>query len=96
MILAEVKRRVKGLEEGAARSVVCALVGHSRIVHLCFGEVSCARCGARIGDTLMSAFDLRKHVITGHDCKTCRANRKALDWTSTFLVPAEVAEEGLR
>lgn len=77
--------RVKGLSLIPKRSMVCALVGHSRIVTLCFGYVSCGRCDAQIGDTLGGSYSLVRDVIVGHDCPTCRRNAKKLTWRDTLL-----------
>ena len=46
---AEVRAKVETLalsDDSTRRKVICALVGHSRIVTGCFGYISCARPGA--------------------------------------------------
>jgi hypothetical protein len=86
--LAGVKKRIAGLPAEQAKSVVCALVGHSMIQTHCFGYFNCARCGERVGDSLGSIYPgAEKAVIVGHNCKTCRDNFSALDWRSKFMTP---------
>ncbi|KKK68228.1 hypothetical protein LCGC14_2946170 [marine sediment metagenome] len=79
--------RLKGLPSGQQKSVVCALMGHSRIVTTCFGYVYCGRCEAQVGDMLAGVFcGAQEAVIVGHDCATCRSNYKVLAWYDKFLV----------
>lgn len=92
----EVMRRVADLPPETAKEVVCALIGHSRIITTCFGYLHCARCKAEIGDMLGGASDAKANVIVGHDCPTCRENALALTWKDTLMAPdpfskAEVA-----
>lgn len=61
-------------------SIVCRLIGHSKIVTLCFGYVNCARCEDQIGDTLGGSTELKENVVVGHDCPTCRENFSKLGW----------------
>lgn len=88
MTRAEVLKRIRGLTLEQKRAVVCSLVGHSRIVTGCFGYVYCGRCEARIADALggLNA-DAENQVRVGHNCKTCRANYKKLDWRHKLLAP---------
>lgn len=73
--------------------IVCSLIGHSKIVDLCFGYVTCARCNQQIGDTLGGIFDLKTYVIVGHKCKECVANYKSLTWKDTYLTPDPFKKE---
>lgn len=80
------------------KAVACALIGHSRIIHTCFGYVHCARCDAQIGDTLGGAYDAKRCVILYHDCPTCREAAETLTWKDRLLVPnpfdpARIAEQ---
>ena len=75
------------------KEVVCALVGHSNIEEYCFGYVSCSRCGTQIGDTLAGSYENKKQVVVGHNCETCRANYKKLNWRDTYLAPDPFTEE---
>lgn len=80
-------------DEGTKKDVVCALVGHSDIIDVCFGEVTCGRCGEIVGDTLMGMYSLKEKVIMGHDCKVCRKNFKKLTWRDKFMAPDPFAEK---
>ncbi|NSW82739.1 MAG: hypothetical protein HPY90_05600 [Syntrophothermus sp.] len=71
-------------DESQRNKVVCALIGHSKIVSMCFGYVYCGRCDEQIGDTLAGGFDASKCVVIGHNCKTCRENYKNLTWEDTI------------
>ena len=85
----EVLRRVKGLNGGQRRSVICSLVGHSKVIETCFGYVHCARCDAQIGDTLCGVFDGDGCVIVDHDCPKCKAAAVNLDWRDLLGLPAK-------
>lgn len=76
-----------GISEEQQREIICTLIGHSRIITICFGYVSCARCEHQIGDTLAGMFDTSDCVIVGHNCEACRANYEKLDWTDKYLTP---------
>jgi hypothetical protein len=67
--------------------VVCAVIGHSRIVSVFWGEVSCGRCEQKIGDTLMGVYPLDKCVVIGHDCDKCREIAKTFTWRDTLGTP---------
>jgi len=60
--------------------IVCSLIGHSRIITMCFGYVHCGRCEDQIGDALAGVFGTSDYVVVGHNCPTCRKNFKALTW----------------
>lgn len=76
------------LDEETKKSIVCSLIGHSRIQETCFGYYSCGRCGQQLGDNLGSVYpDAKKVVIIGHNCKTCQENYKKLDWKDKYLTP---------
>lgn len=84
---------VPGLSDGQKRSMVCVMVGHSRIILTDFGYIYCARCEDRIGDSLAGYFDGSKSVIVGHNCEQCRENSKSLTWKDTLMAPDPFAEE---
>jgi hypothetical protein len=68
--------------------MVCALVGHSRIVTGCMGYVYCARCEAQVGDQLAGVYaGAEESVRVGHNCATCRKNYKAMGWRDKLLSP---------
>jgi len=48
----EIENRIEGLSDEQAKAVVCALIGHSKIVNTCMGYIHCARCEAQLGDSL--------------------------------------------
>lgn len=85
--LAEVRKRVKGLDAQTQKSVVCALVGHSKIVTACVGYIHCARCDEQIGDTVCGVTSLKENVIVGHDCPGCHRNYEKLTWRDKYLAP---------
>lgn len=75
------------ITEQQRKDVTCSLVGHSRIINMCLGYMSCGRCGAHLGDTLIGADDAKENVIIGHHCKTCLENAKTLTWRDTLYTP---------
>jgi len=60
--------------------IICAALGHSKIVTSCFGYICCARCDTQLGDTLGGCYSIRDIVIVGHACDTCRTNYAKLSW----------------
>lgn len=83
----EVLSRIEGLNDETARAVICALVGHSKVIDICFGQVTCNRCGEILGDTLIGCYDTTDKVVVNHACDTCRDNYKKLDWHSKLMTP---------
>lgn len=83
--------RLKGLRGGDRKSVMCALVGHSRIVESCLGQITCSRCGAVIGDALVGTFDgsddrvFHGHKVNSEPCRTCKKNYAKLGWHDKYL-----------
>jgi hypothetical protein len=86
--LADVKRKLAGIPAASKPAIVCALVGHSRIVTQCFVYVNCARCDAQIADWLGGAgyAEAERSVVVGHNCKKCRKNYANMNWRDKFLV----------
>ena len=75
------------MKKQTRNSVVCSLLGHSKIHTTCFGYYYCARCDAQVGDALASIYPgAEEAVIVGHNCKKCRANYKKLDWRAKLYV----------
>jgi hypothetical protein len=96
MTRAELRRRIASLgdiSKGERNAIVCAFLGHSKIVTYCFGYVHCARCEAKIGDTLGGATELSSNVIVEHDCPTCRANFAKLGWADKLYTPTPFPKE---
>lgn len=87
MTQSEVEERLNGLSEEQAKSVACALIGHSRIQKTFFGYFYCARCGEQVGDSLGSTYDTRDIVIVGHNCDVCQKNYAQFDWRDKFMAP---------
>lgn len=84
--LTHVKTVIAKVPKGRRAAMVCAMVGHSRIVTTCFGYVYCARCEAQIGDSLGGATNLMDKVIVGHNCEECRKAYRNMTWRSKFMV----------
>lgn len=82
--------------EQIRNSVACSLLGHSKIIEMCFGYVHCARCDAQIGDVLGGYFNTTNCVIVGHNCDICRENYAKLDWKDKIFCPDpfKAEEEG--
>lgn len=81
------------LPDRSDKSLVCEIVGHTRVVSMCFGYVHCARCEEQIGDTLAGAFDNASTVIVGHECDTCVKNYEKLKWHEKYLTPNPFTKE---
>lgn len=89
------KLKVLDIQDKETRnSVVCGLIGHSRIQTACFGYYYCARCGNQLGDTLCSIYPgAEDAVVVGHNCKTCRKNYKTLTWRDKLYCPNPFKEK---
>lgn len=75
------------------KEIVCALVGHSRIVTGCFSYIYCGRCGAQVGDLLTSGYlDAPNCVLIGHNCPTCRENYAKMGWRDKLMAPDPFTE----
>lgn len=69
------------LEHEQKMSIICSLIGHSRISTTCFGYRYCGRCGDQLGDSLGSIdFGIKEAVIAEHKCPECKKNFKKCDW----------------
>lgn len=89
---AGVRARIAGLPEPVQQRVVCALVGHSRIVTYYMGYISCARCTAQIGDAMGGVDTLVGRVLAGHNCEACAQTIAQLTWHDTLLAPDPTQE----
>lgn len=69
------------------KAIFCIFFGHSRIINMCFGYVSCGRCDTQIGDTLGGMYNTEHNVVIGHNCPTCQENYKSMTWKDKFLTP---------
>lgn len=67
--------------------IFCATFGHAKIVSLCFGYVSCARCKDQIGDCLGGVFNLSNYVLANHNCDKCQENFAKLKPKDKLLCP---------
>ncbi len=75
------------------RKLACARHGHCGIVNICFGQVTCVRCGAILGDTLMGAYNPSDDVLEDHNCSACRANAKELRRVDMLLLPKKIRDQ---
>jgi len=88
----ELKQKLRALgqvSEEQKKSIVCSLIGHSKIQSACFGYFSCGRCGDQVGDSLASIYDASNVVIIGHNCEKYRENFQKLTWRDKFMAPDE-------
>lgn len=86
--LLEALKRLPLKNKGHRNSVICSLIGHSRISTTCFGYRNCGRCGDQLGDSLGSVdYGAKKAVVIGHNCTECRENYKTCDWKDKLYVP---------
>jgi len=90
-LLGHLKELDLDAEQRAA--VVCAIVGHSRIINICLGQVTCSRCDEILGDTLAGVYDIKDKVIVGHNCNDCKMNYAQLTWRDKLYTPDPFAEE---
>lgn len=82
----QVQERIAGLDMEVQRKMVCALIGHTRLLNGCFGYHHCARCGELVGDSLGGAFSAPTQVVIGCKCNDCRERFLSFDWKDTFMV----------
>lgn len=80
-------KKIKTPFERKVREIVCSFLGHSRICHYCFGEITCARCGEILQDGFAGLSDTTGLVFVEHDCSICRENYKGLSWKDKVLCP---------
>ena len=71
-------------------SLVCSLVGHSRIRTLFFGGNYCARCETQLGDSLDGAWQQTDEYIEGHDDKECLEALAKMGWQDKLYVPKNI------
>ena len=76
-------------KKGQIQSMLCAVFGHPPVVHACFGELTCARCGAHVGDTMLGASTLKGRVLFDHDCPECREVWKKMTPEQKLLTPTK-------
>jgi len=86
-------KAIKPKTKEERNKLVCVLIGHSNIQTACFGYFNCARCGDQLGDNLAGVYNATGCVILDHNCKTCRANYKKLDWKDKLYCPDPFKEE---
>lgn len=90
LTLKKLRENMKGLsltDKDKINSVICSLVGHSRIETTCWGYHYCARCGDQVGDTLASMYPgAAACVAVGCKCETCEANLAKCNWRDKLNV----------
>ena len=67
------------------KSILCVLWGHPPVVHTCFGELTCARCGNHVGDTLCGFATTKGKMVVGHNCGACQIVWKSMPWWQRLL-----------
>jgi len=91
MTKSELTKKLKILDikdRDKKKSIVCSLIGHSKVVKYCFGYVHCSRCGDLVADRLLGSYESApESVIIGCDCPTCRKNYKNMSWQDKYLAP---------
>jgi len=86
--LLDVMKNIPVKNKGHRNSVICSLIGHSRISTTCFGYRNCGRCGDQLGDSLGSFdYGIKEAVIIGHDCEICQNNYKNCTWKDKLYTP---------
>lgn len=74
------------------RNLSCVVFGHPRIINICFGEVTCARCGAILGDTIGGVYRTAGKVVADHaNCDACR--EVPLRWYERLFTKMEGASK---
>lgn len=86
----QLKKKIGALgkiSEDQRNSIICSLIGHSRIQDHFFGYYNCSRCDKQLGDALGGIYTgATEAVVRGHNCKTCRANFKKCTWQDKLYV----------
>jgi hypothetical protein len=77
------------VDDAKLPALLCALYDHPPVVHSCFGQVTCARCDAWVGDSVAGVYDYKGVAISGHDCANCAAILSALTPVQRLLTPTE-------
>lgn len=92
--LMEVLKNIPIKDDSQRNSIVCSLIGHSRVCTYCFGYRHCGRCNDMLGDSLGSIDpEIRESVIVGHDCRICRENYKQFTWKDKLFAPDPFKKE---
>ena len=74
--------------------VLCAVVGHPPVIESFFGQQTCARCDAILGEALLGAGVGKGKAILGHDCEDCRAVLEGLSPEQALLTRLSPEGEG--
>ncbi len=96
MTTSELKTKLKSLgniTKKQRNSIVCILIGHSRIRYITWGCIYCARCDEMLIDGLVSTPDpeyFKDDVYIecphGSNCKKCAEHKKKLTWKDEIFV----------
>lgn len=77
------------------KKMLCAEHGHPPVIEICIGEVTCARCGAILGDRLMGVYDTTNKAVIGHGCDKCYAIYDGMTDIQKELTPRpEIGDNG--
>jgi hypothetical protein len=86
----EDKLKVFGeITEEQKSAVACAILGHSKVIDACFGQITCGRCGANLGDTLVGTYTIPEGSFLRKSVEENIANRDkwdSLSWSDTYLI----------
>jgi hypothetical protein len=78
------------------KAITCVLIGHSNILHSCFGYVHCGRCDDQIGDTLGSVYQNKDAAWESCGCKECHDNLAKMGIRDKLFVPKKLIRSVLR
>lgn len=91
------KRTTRMLSAEQRARIACATHGHPPIVNVCLGQVTCGRCDAILGDTIMGSYDLTDTVVLDHDaagtCEVCPAVAARLSRADLSYLPPKARAE---
>lgn len=90
---AELLKKLKILEPQSTEqrnSIVCSLIGHSKIRTFFFGYNYCGRCKQELGDSLGGIWKQTVEYIEGHTDEECLNALKNMGWEDKLYVPKKI------
>ncbi len=86
--LVKILKNIPIKDKDHRNSIVCSLIGHSKICTTCWGYRYCGRCGDQLGDSLGSIdYGIKEAVVVGHNCPDCKKNYKKCTWKDKLYAP---------